>query len=296
MVAGLERLVHYLRGVQLGIALGGGAARGMAHLGVLQALENAGLCFDTFAGTSSGAMTGIVYASGRSPEYCIQHFTEDLRLKWFYRLAPGGGKWFMFGKYRSGAWDGMLRKYLFDWRLEQFCVPMRAVTVDLVGAREVVRDQGDAVQAILESINLPVLSKPINRDGMALVDGGILNTLPANILVRSGATFVVAVNVSSQLKQVFAGNTPETPTAKMKSGSTVQTVLRMLSVQDKNLSAIGAGVADFTIAPDVSAIDISEFTHTPEIAAIGRIAAEQAMPQLRDMLYKVDPQLFPLEE
>ena len=82
----------------------------------------------------------------------------------------------------------------------------------------------------------------------------------------------------------------------MKSASTFQTVLRMLSVQDKNLSAIGAGVADFTIAPDVSAIDISEFTHTPEIAAIGRAAAEQALPQLREMLHKVDPQLFPLEE
>ena len=82
---GLERIVHHLRGVRIGIALGGGAARGMAHLGVLKALENNGIYVDMIAGTSAGAMTGILYAYGMSPEYAVECFKNDLRLPWLFR-------------------------------------------------------------------------------------------------------------------------------------------------------------------------------------------------------------------
>ena len=102
----------------------------------------------------------------------------------------------------------MLRKYLHDWQLEQLSIPFRAITVDLVQARTVVRQEGDAVRAILESINLPVVSRPILRDGMALVDGGVLNNLPADVLAENGDDFVVGVDVSSHVCSEFAGNHP----------------------------------------------------------------------------------------
>ena len=74
--SGLERLVHFMRGIQIGLALGGGAARGMAHLGVLKTLEDSGITIDQVAGTSAGAMTGTLYASGLDPDYLVGRFVR----------------------------------------------------------------------------------------------------------------------------------------------------------------------------------------------------------------------------
>ena len=185
---GLERLVHDLRGVRVGLALGGGAARGMSHLGVLKTLERSGIVVDMIAGTSAGAMTGIFYASGMDPEYAASRFAADLRPSWLFRHLPRGEQWYLLHKYRRGRFDPMLRRYLHDWKLEQFAVPCLSVTVDLVGGNAVVREHGDATLAILESINLPVLSVPILRGDQALIDGGLVNNIPADVLVPWAAT------------------------------------------------------------------------------------------------------------
>ena len=158
----------------------------MSHLGVLKALEQNGIVVDMIAGTSAGAMTGIVYASGLDPDYSADQFAADLRPSWLFRRLPRGNHWYLLYKYRRGHFDPMLRKYLHDWRLEQLAVPCLSVTVDLVGGKSVVRERGDAVHAILESINLPVLSVPICRDGQALIDGGLVNNIPADVLVVEG--------------------------------------------------------------------------------------------------------------
>src|SRR6476660_1838315 len=89
---------------------------------------------------------------------------------WIFRNIPHGSHWYLVYKYRRGQFDPMLRKYLYDWRLEQLTVPCLSVTVDLVSGNSVVRDRGDAIHAILESINIPVLSLPIVREGQALID------------------------------------------------------------------------------------------------------------------------------
>ncbi len=197
---GLERLVHDLRGVRVGVALGGGAARGLSHLGVLKILERNGIVVDMIAGTSVGAMTGIIYSAGIDPDYNADAFAEDLRPPWIFRQLPQGTYWHLLYKYRRGHFDGMLRKYLHDWKLEQLAVPCLSVTVDLVSGNSVVRERGDAVHAILESINLPVLSVPIIRDGQALIDGGLVNNIPADVLVSMGCNFVIAVrSVSAKL-------------------------------------------------------------------------------------------------
>ena len=169
----IERIVHSLRGVRIGIALGGGAARGMSHYGVLDVLEKANICIDEVAGCSVGAMLGVTYCSGYDIDFGVQRYTSDLKLPWFYRRISGGSKWYLLHKFRAHAWDKMLRKYLDDWRLEQLPIPIQTVGVDLVRGEEIFRTTGDAVHAILESINLPYLSAPICRDGEVLVDGGM---------------------------------------------------------------------------------------------------------------------------
>ena len=293
LIDGFERVIHQLRGVRIGVALGGGGARGMAHLGVLKALADNGIPVDIVAGTSAGAMTGILYAAGFNPDYLVDSFIKDLTPNWFFRMLPGGDQWYLLYKYRSGRFDPMLRKYLHDLLLEQLPMRMSAITVDLIGAQAVIRESGDAVHAITESINLPVLSQPINRDGMALIDGGLVNNIPADILVSKGCNFVIAVSVTSKIKHEFARNHPGTPTKQMKSASILQTVLRSSLVQNVSVNAIGIQPADFVIELDVSEFETTDFVLTDQMAAIGEKTTRDLMPHIKELLSHLDKELFP---
>ena len=294
--ASMERLVHYLRGVKIGVALGGGAARGMAHLGVLNALDQHGIVVDTIAGTSVGAMTGVLYSAGLDCQYLSSAFAADLELPWIFRQLPSGGYWYLLYKYRRGQFDPMLRKYLHDWKLEQLVVPCLAVTADLVGGDAVVRDRGDAVEAVLESINLPMLSVPICRNGQALIDGGLVNNIPADVLTAQGCNFVIAVSVTAKIARQFGANKPDTPTPSMRIPSSLQTLLRTLEVQNVNLNAIGVRPAEVVIEPEVIDFDLSEFMRARELFAVGEQAALVQIPKIRQLLVRLDPALFKLTQ
>jgi predicted acylesterase/phospholipase RssA/CRP-like cAMP-binding protein len=286
--AGVRRLARHIRGVTLGLALAGGGARGMAHLGVFRALERSGIDFDLIAGTSAGALVGAVYAAGYSPEFCIEAFTRELSAPRWLGWMPGGRNWHLTGKFRSGAWEPTLRRYLFDWTLDRLPVPFRAVAVDLISGREVVRDAGDATRAVLESINLPVISPPICREGRALVDGAVLNNLPADVLTSAGADLVAGVDVSSRLRPEFAGNTPETPTERMRPPGFLETLLRVFETQSHGLSSLRIRSVDVMIEPDTSAFDFADFSRAAELARAGEAAAEAALPALRRALAECD--------
>lgn len=288
---GLERLVHDIRGIRIGVALGGGAARGMSHLGVLKALEQAGIVVDMIAGTSAGAMTGVVYACGLDSDYSAHQFATDLRPSWLFRRLPGGKNWFLIWKYRRGHFDPMLRNYLHDWKLEQLPVPCFSVTVDLVGGNSVVRERGDATHAVLESINLPVLSVPICRDGQALIDGGLVNNIPADVLVSMGCNFVIAVSVTAKMEKQFAQIKPGAPQPR-KRPKIVPTLLRSLLVQNHSLNAHGVQPADVVIEPDVTGFELTEFMRSEELAAIGEAAAKEQIPRIQALLARLDPQMF----
>lgn len=203
-----------------------------------------------------------------------------------------GKNWYLLYKYRRGHFDRMLRNYLAQWRLEQLPIPVQSITVDLIAGRPVRRNRGDAVDAILESINLPVFSKPIYRDGQALVDGGLVDNVPADVLVRRGCNFVIAVSVTSALEAEFAKNNSATPTAKMRSASTLQTVLRSYLVQHVNMNSVGVEPADFVIEPDVTGVDLSDFSRTRDLADVGHRAALDAIKPLKSLLSKLDDRLF----
>ena len=290
----MERLVHYLRGVRIGVALGGGAARGMAHLGVLNAFDQHGIVVDAIAGTSVGAVTGVMYSAGLDCAYLANAFATDLKLPWIFRQLPSGGYLYLLYKYRRGQWDPMLRKYMHDWNLEQLAVPCFTVTADLVSGQAVVRDRGDAVHAVLESINLPGLSAPICRNGEALIDGGVMNNIPADVLTSHGCNMVIAVSVTTKIARQFGANKPDTPTPSMRTPSSVQTMLRTLEVQNVSLNAIGVQPAEVVIAPEVADFDLSEFMRAKELFALGEQAALVQIPKIRQMLVRLDPALFRL--
>jgi NTE family protein len=289
---GFERIVHHLRGIQIGLALGGGAARGMAHLGVLKALEQNGIYIDMLSGTSAGAMTGALYAAGLDPEYIAHCFKTDLQPSWLFRQLPGGGYWYLLYKYRRRQFDSMLRKYLDRAKLEQLILPMFTISVDLVEGEPVVRQAGDATIDVLESINLPPLSFPIFGSGQALVDGGLLNNVPANVLVAKGCNFVIASTVTAKLEKDFAGIRSKGRSLSGRAVSTLQVIMRQNMIQNRNMNAVGVQPADFVVAPDVTSFDISEFTRVDEMARIGEATTNATVAKLRKMLSRLDSKLF----
>lgn len=289
---GVQRIIHYLRGVQIGLALGGGAARGMAHLGVIKALEQHGIFVDMIAGTSAGAMVGGVYAAGFDPEFCTNSFKNDLLPPWLFRQLPAGGYWYLLYKYRFGQFGPMLRKYLDNLRSEQLVIPIMMISADLADGVTLVRDRGDATHNILESINLPPLSLPIIQAGQAVVDGGLLNNVPANVLVAKGCNFVIASTVTAELEKDFMGIRSKKSLRMGQISTTIQVMMRQLMILNYNMNAVGVEPADVVITPDVTSFDMAAFTRADEMADIGAEAADSSVHQIKQMLSKLDPQLF----
>jgi NTE family protein len=278
----IERLARHLRGTRLGVALGGGAARGLSHLGALRALDREGIHFDLVAGTSSGALMGLAYCGGWRPDVALAELKKMLTPARFFRALPGGLHWYLWWNFRRSAWDSMLRPYLGDTRLEQLPLPLFVLAVDLVAGVQVVRDRGDAIDAVMESINLPYLSRPIMRDRMALVDGGVLNNLPGDVLPERGADFVVGIDVVAKLPADFAR------TSQRKRPSILETLLRVTEVQAFGTTALRATSFDLLIAPDTSAYDFADFSRASELAEAGERAVHEVLPQLKQLLAQLE--------
>jgi NTE family protein len=289
---GFERIVHHLRGIQIGLALGGGAARGMAHLGVLKVLEQNGIYIDRLAGTSAGALTGVMYAAGLDPDFAVQCFKKDLLPPWLFQKLPAGGYWYLLYKYRRNKFDPMLRQYLGDTRMEQLVIPTAAISVDLVEGEPLVREHGDATINVLESINLPPLSLPIIRSGQALVDGGLLNNIPANVLVTKGCNFVIASSVTAKLEKDFVEIRSKGSSSNTGFFSSIQVIMRQTMIQGYRMNSVGIKPADFVVSPDVTSFDISEFTRADEMAAIGEKTTNATVVDLLKVLNKLDSKLF----
>lgn len=280
----LARLTRLMRGIQLGIALGGGGARGMAHLGVLEVCEREGIYFDRVAGTSAGAIVAAAYAAGIPLDRVREVFSRELTPPRSISWLPKCPQWYLLGLFRLGLAEGKLRKYLHDDTFEQLLVPAQLVTVDLISGEPRIRNRGDVVSAVLESINHPVFGRPILRNGEALVDGGVLMNLPVTALREANVDFSVAVDVSKQLAANFGGNTPQTPTPRMRQPGYINTLLRVTDVELKNLATLHGAQCDFLIAPNTSAFPFDDFSQCDGLVEAGRQAAEQAIPSLKRAL------------
>ena len=281
---GISRLVRFIRKTRLGLALGGGAARGLAHLGVIKAFEEQGIFFDVITGTSAGALMAVPYAYGMSPDECTEAFLHDLSPGWAFRRLPKGNEWYMLYQFRMGKWDGLLRNRLGDVKLEQLLTPVSTVSVDLITGRQVIRDSGDATHAILESINIPHISKPIMRDGMALVDGGIINNIPSDILAERGADLTVGINIAAQIAQRFGKNRFGMPAKLMRAPSQLQTIMRANEVQDHQITALRTKTVDQMIVVDTSMFDFADFTKAREMSDAGYQAGELVLGRFQRML------------
>lgn len=280
---GISRIVRHLCDVKIGLSLAGGGARGLVHFGVLRALDNAGISFDLMSGTSAGSMFGLSYATGLETQFMLDAYNESLTPGFPFSWLPNGDRWFLIWKYRSRGWDRMIRKY-FDCHFEQLQIPFYSVAVDMVRGKQVVSESGDIIHAMLESLNLPFIAKPIMKDGMALVDGGILNNLPASVLVDNGADYVVGVNVSDGLKEKFGKNHPRMTTSEMKRVGHGETLIRLLEVMGKGTADFQNVDVDLMINPDTSSFSFTDFTQGQGLADAGEAVVESVVPELKESI------------
>lgn len=287
VAADTQRLLRNLQGVDIGLALGGGGGRGLAHLGVLKAFEEHGIHFDCIAGTSVGALAAIFYAAGIPPDETLEQVTGDMEPPRWLRWLPKHKQWFMLWAFRFGFLERRFRHYLEDVTLEEMFTSIYTVCVDLVRGREVIRDRGDAVRAALESINHPGMGRPLMGDGEALVDGGVLINLPANVLRERGCEYIVSVDIGSHLEARFAGNTPDTPPDEMRRPGYFETLFRTTEVQMSNLASIHGAESDFLIQPKTSQFSFEDFTAGQALFDAGYEATIEAIPKLTKEIEKL---------
>ena len=174
---------------KLGFALGSGGARGVAHIGFLQAMEENGIKPDVISGCSMGSVVGAAYASGMSPSEMFQA-VKTLRLIDLLDITVKPGGLLDTRKMRK-----VLAKYLGEITFEDLKIPFSCIAVDMISQQLVEFKTGNVVDAVVCSSSIPSVFKPTEKDGMRLIDGGILERVPVREVKAMGAKKVVAVDV-----------------------------------------------------------------------------------------------------
>lgn len=201
---------------RVGLVLGGGGARGWAHIGVLRAMAERTIPIHAYAGTSIGSLVGGFAAAGKLS--ALEAVLADIDLKGLIHL-------FAEKKLpRSGLVDGrhiveLIREQLGNPKIEELPVPYAAVATDAETGAPVVLNRGDLVSAIRASISIPGMFTPVLRNGRYLVDGGLVNPLPVNLLKNHGLDTIIAVNLHGDGMKPFVREKKTSPKNKGKNAS-----------------------------------------------------------------------------
>jgi predicted acylesterase/phospholipase RssA len=188
----METNMLFTREGRIGYALGGGAARGLFHIGVLGVLEEHGIYPDVIAGTSMGAIIGALYASGLSAGE-LKKMAIDVDWKQLIRMTDIALP--VNGLIQGKRITSLLKSILKDTDFAQLKKEFACVATDLTTGEEVVINQGSLIDAVRASISIPLIFTPIKSNGRFLVDGGLVNVVPVSVCRAMGANFVIGVNV-----------------------------------------------------------------------------------------------------
>lgn len=174
---------------KLGFALGSGGSRGIAHVGFLQAMEESGIVPDYITGCSMGAVVGAAYAAGKTPEE-LRKIVMKIRPSDLIELTPKRG-----GLFNPARIAKLFCKHIGDVTFDQLKIPFQCVAVDMVSQKVVQLKTGKVVDAVVASSSIPAFFRPTQTDKMMLVDGGVLERVPARELKAMGAEKIVAIDV-----------------------------------------------------------------------------------------------------
>ena len=284
---------------KIGLVLSGGGARGAAHISVLKVIEEQGIPIDYIAGTSMGAIIGGLYASGMSPEDIEKHLAaidwgdmltdSPKRNDLSYRRKREDEEFLV--RYAAGFSDGEVKlpqgllqgqKLLLFLRkltlpvadiedFDKLSIPFRAVATDISTGKAVVLDHGDLALAMRASASIPSVFSPVELDGRLLVDGGVSNNLPVEVVRDLGADRLIVVDVSTPLADREQLRSVLSITDQLTTIMTRRNTERSLKLLDEN---------DVLVVPDLSEVGTTDFANSMKALAPGMRAARQQQARL----------------
>jgi len=262
--------------MKIGLALGSGAARGLAHIGVLEVLHKEGIPIDMISGTSAGAFIGALYARGRDIG-AVKNIVRGLTRKHLISLAdliPS-----RTGLIQGGKIKDILEAAIGgDIAFTDLKIPFACIATDIMTGEEVVINQGSVLDGVRASISIPLLLSATKLRSRYLVDGGLVNPVPVNILKRMGANIVIAVNVIPNFK------TEIQKTEKLKGPNILDIIMHTMYIGNAMLVRHSLEGADISIEPDVRYIGAGDFHRADECIMQGKKAAEESITKIRVQL------------
>ena len=268
-----------LRKRKVGLALGSGAARGLAHIGVLEVLEKEGIPIDMIAGSSMGALIGALYAQGKDVSL-IKNLAIDLGSKRFALLAdPALPK---TGLIRGRKIEDTLRSIFGDIKFGDLGIPFACVATDVETGEEVVIKQGLVREGVRASGSIPVILSAVKRQGRYLVDGALANPVPVSVLKEMGADFIIAVNVTPDLRERIHQVSEEQVEAKEP--NILNVIMQMVHIIGYRMVESSLVGADVIIEPQVTHIGWGDFRRVPECILQGELAARSCILEIKRKL------------
>lgn len=258
---------------KVGLALGGGTARGLAHLGVLQVFAEQGVPVDLVAGTSVGSLVGALFAAGLDP-WLMDRAAHQLQWRNLVRLRLRRD-----GLLDTEGLERFIIGHIGDLEFSDLKLPFAAVATDIMSGQEVVMTEGRVASAVRASCALPGVFLPERRNGQLLVDGGLVSSVPTSLCRRMGADYVIAVELNRTQRS------PEAPR------NLVHLILYSIAIMQQPQVERCLAQADAVIQPDLSRFGYLDIDRVQEMVAAGRDAATAAVPQIQaDLAALAEPQ------
>jgi len=265
---------------KVGLALSGGAARGLAHVGVISVLHREGIPIDMIAGTSAGAIMGAVYACHRDTDRMKRHALDPGWKKRAPMIDPSFPK---TGFIKGKKIEKLLESFLDgDIEFKDLQIPFACVATDIQTGEEIIIDNGSVTRALRATISIPGIFTLIKHEGRYLVDGGLTAPVPVDVVRQMGADFVIAVNVNPDVSDRITK--PDKPPRKEKSPNIFQVLIQSIYITTYSLAKNNLENADVVIEPDIADISAGEFRRTPELITLGEQAAAAAIPEIKTKL------------
>ncbi|HEY4496523.1 MAG TPA: patatin-like phospholipase family protein [Candidatus Paceibacterota bacterium] len=244
---------------KIGLALGGGGAKGLAHIGIIKALKEANLPIDYIAGTSMGAVVGAWYASKLETEE-LEEISVNTKRRNLFPIAEilSANKKSLFV---GDAIEKLLKKYFDKDKIEDCKIPFAAVATNMKDGEPMPIKSGYLADAVRASSSIPVVFSPVHLEGDVLVDGGLSNPVPADIVKEMGADYVIAVDVSSKW--------PDHNHDLFESRGFYATMMESMAIIEYQLAKNILKEADLVIRPSVMRFNWPDFDNAEEIISLG---------------------------
>jgi len=253
--------------LKIGLALGGGAARGFAHVGVIAVLEEAGLRPHYVVGTSAGSLVAAIYATGKTSAQLQQtalNMEEVAITDW---MLPIFGR----GVFRGDALGRYVNQLVGGRLIENMAIPLGIVATDLNSGQAVLFQRGDTGMAVRASSAVPAVFVPVKINGREYVDGGLVSPVPVRFARQMGADVVIAVDISS-------------PPEGNPASDTLQILLQTFAIMGKSINQYELRDADVVVRPSLTGLKSADFSARKLAIESGRLAMLAALPALKAKL------------